>query len=104
MSTRRGGGMAAEESVSGRGELLFFNHERGDGVIRTADGERLFVERASFLPGEAPEGRCAGTAVEFIRRGTDGEHLFAAFRVSRIPESPSGRARRRTPSRTQMPR
>lgn len=97
--------MAAEEPLSGRGELLFFNQERGDGFIRTAEGERLFVERASFLPGEAPEGRCAGTAVEFIRRGTDGgEHLFAAFRVSRIPESPTGRARRRSPGRTQMPR
>jgi cold shock CspA family protein len=96
--------MAEEQPLSGRGELLFFNQERGDGFIRTAEGERLFVERASFLPGEVPEGRCAGTAVEFTRRGTDGEHLFAAFRVSRIPDSPSGRARRRSPSRTQMPR
>ena len=79
-----------------RGELLFFNRESGHGFIRTEDGERLYVERASFLPGEVPEGRCAGTLVQFERRETNGEHAFGAFDVARVPEQEAGRARRRT--------
>jgi len=79
-----------------RGELLFFNQERGDGFIRTQEGERLFVERSAFRPGEVPEGRCAGTQVEFLRRAAAGEHSFAAFDVARVPEVEAGRARRRT--------
>lgn len=79
-----------------RGELLFFNQERGDGFIRTEHGERLYVERSSFLPGEAPEGRCAGTLVEFVRRAATGDHAFAAFDVARVPEPVVGRARRRS--------
>ena len=78
-----------------RGELLFFNQQRGDGFIRTEDDERLYVQRGSFLPGEAPEGRCAGTPVEFVRRPGEGEHAFAAFDVCRLPEPVTGRARRR---------
>jgi cold shock CspA family protein len=79
-----------------RGELLFFNQQRGDGFIRTEEGERLFVERAAFLAGEVPEGRCAGTVVEFVRGAGTGEHAFAACDVRRVPEPVSGRARRRS--------
>ena len=82
-----------------RGELLFFNQQRGDGFIRTEAGERLYVERNSFLPGQVPEGRCAGTPVEFDRRVGTGEHAFAAFDVSRVPEPATGRARRRSAGR-----
>ena len=82
-----------------RGELLFFNQRRGDGFIRTEEDERLYVQRASFLPGEAPEGPCAGTRVEFVRRAGDGEHAFAAFEVTRLPDPETGRARRRSRAR-----
>ena len=78
-----------------RGEMLFFNKERGDGFIRTEEGERLYVERDAFLAGEAPEGKCAGMKVDFTRRPATGEHEFAAFEVSRVPEPSVGRARRR---------
>lgn len=87
-----------------RGELLFFNEQRGDGVIRTEDDERLYVERASFLPGEAPEGRCAGTPVEFVRGAGSGAHAFAAFEVTRVPEPVTGRARLRPGRRPGLPR
>lgn len=76
--------------------MLFFNEETGVGFIRTEEGERLFVPRASFLPGHVPQGRCAGTVVEFTRRAAEGEHEFAAFDVSRVPDPVVGRARRRT--------
>ena len=42
------------------GKMLFFNEEKDYGFIRTAEGERIAVNRAGFLPGEAPVGRCAG--------------------------------------------
>jgi len=77
------------------GELLFFNQEKGGGFIRTEDGERLYVDRTGFLPGEAPEGKCAGLKVEFTRGPAEGEHDFAAFGVSMVKEAVGGRARRR---------
>jgi cold shock CspA family protein len=78
-----------------RGEMLFFNEEKGAGFIRTEEGERLYVDRDGFLPGEAPEGRCAGLKVDFKRGPAEGEHEFAAFEVSMVPEFVGGRARRR---------
>jgi hypothetical protein len=78
-----------------RGEMLFFNEETGAGFIRTEEGERLYVDRDGFLPGEAPIGRCAGLKVDFTRRANSGEHEFAAFQVSVVPEFVGGRARRR---------
>jgi cold shock CspA family protein len=81
-----------------RGEMLFFNKERGDGFIRTDEGERLYVERSGFLPGEAPEGRCAGLKVDFTRGPNPGEHASAAFSVSMVPDFIGGRARRRRQS------
>ena len=76
--------------------MIFFNEETGVGFIRTDEGERLHVPRSSFLPGQAPVGRCGGMLVEFVRRPTSGEHAFAAFDVSQVPEPTVGRARRRT--------
>jgi hypothetical protein len=78
-----------------RGEMLFFNEVKGGGFIRTEEGERLYVDRTGFLPGEAPEGRCAGLKVDFVREAANGEHEFAAFRVSIVKEPNVGRARRR---------
>jgi cold shock CspA family protein len=77
------------------GEMLFFNQEKGGGFIRTEEGERLYVDRTSFLPGEAPDGRCAGLKVTFVRRPTEGEHESAAFDVAMVPDAVGGRARRR---------
>lgn len=78
-----------------RGELLFFNEVTGGGFIRTEDGERLYVDRTGFLPGEAPVGRCAGKKVEFVRQPDSGEHAYVAARVSIVQEHAGGRARRR---------
>ncbi len=78
-----------------RGEMLFFNEERGSGFIRTEEGERLYVDRNGFLPGEAPEGRCAGLKVDFIRVEGTGEHEHVALEVSLVEELAGGRARRR---------
>jgi cold shock CspA family protein len=76
--------------------MIFFNEETGVGFIRTDDGERLYVPRSSFLPGQAPEGRCGGMLVEFTRRPVEGEHEFAAYEVSQVPEPKVGRARLRS--------
>ena len=79
-----------------RGELLFFNQQTAHGFIRTEDGERLYVAGASFAPGQVPEGRCAGTIVEFTRDAGTGDHAFEALGVTRVAESLSGRARLRS--------
>ncbi|MEX2646829.1 MAG: cold shock domain-containing protein [Gaiellaceae bacterium] len=50
-----------------RGEMLWFNEEKGHGFIRTEDGERLYVHRTGFVGSRAPVGRCAGLAVIFER-------------------------------------
>jgi hypothetical protein len=76
--------------------MIFFNEETGVGFIRTEEGERLYVPRSSFLSGQAPVGRCGGMLVDFTRRETEGEHEYAAFDVSQVPEPNVGRARRRT--------
>ena len=63
-----------------RGEMLFFNHTKGAGFIRTEEGERLYVTRDGFLPGDPPEGRCAGKKVTFEREAGDGEHFLPGRR------------------------
>ena len=79
-----------------RGTLLFFNQQTAHGFIRTEDGERLYVAGASFVAGQVPVGRCAGTVVEFTRSAGPGEHAFEAFGVTRVAESLGGRARLRS--------
>jgi hypothetical protein len=79
-----------------RGQMIFFNEVTGVSFIRTEEGERLYVPRSSFLPGHEPVGRCSGMLVEFTRRPTAGEHEFAAFDVSQVPEPTAGRARLRS--------
>jgi cold shock CspA family protein len=81
-----------------RGEMIFFNEDRGNGFIRTEEGERLYVDRTGFLAGEEPVGRCAGLKVDFTRGPAQGEHAYAAFAVSMVREASSGRARRRRQS------
>lgn len=79
-----------------RGEMLFFNEINGFGFIRTEDGERLYVDRDGFLPGEAPVGRCAGKKVSFERvELDDGEHASRAVGVAVLEETVGNRARLR---------
>ena len=53
--------------------MLWFNAAKDLGALRTDDGVRLEVGGAAFLPGEKPEGRCAGKPVEFdsLQSGVD---------------------------------
>ena len=78
-----------------RGEMLFFNQTKGAGFIRTEEGERLYVHRDGFLPGEPPEGRCAGKKVTFERQELEGEHPYQAVGVAMLEEALGGRARLR---------
>lgn len=78
-----------------RGEMLFFNHTKGAGFIRTEEGERLYVTRDGFLPGDPPEGRCAGKKVTFEREAVDGDHSYQAVGVVMLEEAMGGRARLR---------
>ncbi|MEO6349727.1 MAG: hypothetical protein ABIP53_03665 [Candidatus Limnocylindrales bacterium] len=77
-----------------QGKMLFFNAEKDYGFIRTADDERIAVNRAGFAPGHAPEGRCAGLAVELTPVDTAEGRI--ATEVSVIVEKNVGRARRRS--------
>ena len=69
--------------------MLWFNGAKDLGALRTADGDRIEVRGAAFLPGEKPLGRCAGKAVEFER--LDGRVSVLAF----VSESNPRRARLR---------
>jgi hypothetical protein len=74
--------------------MLFFNAEKDYGFIRTSEGERIAVNRAGFVSGEAPEGRCAGLAVELTPVETPEGRI--ATGVSLVVEKEAGRARRRS--------
>ena len=74
-----------------RGELRFFNEETQRGLIRTSEAD-FAVLGSGFAEGEAPVGRCAGTAVDFEVENDDTEAL--AVRVSIVDLTPGRRARR----------
>ncbi len=76
------------------GKMLFFNEEKDYGFIRTADGERIAVNRASFVDGQAPVGSCAGLPVRLTPTETAEGRI--AVDVSMIVEPEHGRARRRS--------
>ena len=76
------------------GKMLFFNEDKDYGFNRTTEGERIAVNRAGFLPGQAPVGRCAGLPVELTPVETDDGRIATA--VSMIVEKEVGRARRRS--------
>ena len=80
-----------------RGELLWFNEERQDGLIVAEDGARVVVLGSGFAPGHLPVGRCAGTPVAFAVADHDGEQR--AIDVAVVDVVQGGRARRR-PSRS----
>jgi hypothetical protein len=77
-----------------RGTMVFFNEKKHYGVIESEDGERLQVERAGFLPGEAPVGRCAGMPVDFTVEDKQGERF--AVNISLVEATAPRRARRRS--------
>ena len=83
-----------------RGQMLWFNNERGSGLIRTNEGERLFVDRTGFLPGLAPIGRCAGKEVSFLRQPGTGDDVDHAVAVVMVEEHSPRRARLRRPNGT----
>jgi cold shock CspA family protein len=76
------------------GAMLWFHEEKGYGFIRTDDGERVYVERAGFVDGVAPVGRCAGLAVELRVVEQNGKQV--AVDVSLVEAQPTRRARRRS--------
>jgi cold shock CspA family protein len=53
------------------GTMLWFNVEKGYGLICTEDEERLEVGRSAFLVGHEPEPRCGGREVSFDREADD---------------------------------
>jgi cold shock CspA family protein len=76
-----------------QGTMLWFNNEKGYGFINTEHGERLYVAESGFLPGNVPEGRCAGRSVTFERIAVEGDtRAIGAFFP---PEAAPRRARRR---------
>ena len=75
-----------------RGTMAWFNEVKGHGYIWTDAGERLYVSRQGFAGGNAPEGRCAGLAVEFdVATSADGRH---AVESSLVEADAPRRARR----------
>jgi cold shock CspA family protein len=76
------------------GAMLWFHEEKGYGFIRTDDGERVYVERAGFVDGVAPIGRCAGLPVELRVVEQNGKQM--AVDVSLVEAQPTRRARRRS--------
>jgi cold shock CspA family protein len=73
--------------------MLWFNEAKGYGFIASEAGERLHVDRASFVEGRAPVGRCAGRPVSFELALIGGKP--SAFRVRLVDEQDCGRARHR---------
>ena len=78
-----------------RGEMLWFNHDKGHGFIKTEDDERLLVSLQDFRPGELPEGRCKGMVVAFDREGAEGADDAHAVDVHFVTDAIPPRARLR---------
>jgi cold shock CspA family protein len=80
------------------GKMLWFNAEKGFGVICMGADERLPVKESGFQPGEIPVGRCAGRKVVFdvlVER-----HDTQAVNVVFAADPSPARARRRPGGRT----
>ena len=75
--------------------MLWFNEEKGHGVLEGEEGERIAVAAAAFEEG-APEGRCAGRPVVYeLEEGTE---TPSASRVTLVEDAIPERARRRSRS------
>ena len=88
--------MAAGTARMTRGELLWFNESRQDGVIRTSDGERVVVLGEAFPNGRGPVGRCAGTPVVFevTSEGEERRATAVRFVEDEAPRRARSRSRR----------
>lgn len=76
-----------------QGTMLWFNCEKGYGVITTDDDEKLQVAESGFLPGHKVAPRCKGRLVSFELEG-EGE-AARAVNVAFLPEPDPRRARMR---------
>jgi cold shock CspA family protein len=74
--------------------MLWFHEVKGYGYIRTEAGERVYVDRAGFVDGIVPAGRCAGLAVDLRIEEQNGKRV--ALDVSMVDEPVARRARRRS--------
>lgn len=90
--------MVMTEEAGMNGKMLWFNEEKDHGCILTDDGERLYVDRAGFVGGVAPVGRCGQLPVTLSVGDRDGERI--AVDVSLVPEDHPRRARRRSSTRS----
>jgi len=91
--------VAARDSESEptlKGTLLWFNEVNDIGVIVANDGAQVSVPGPEFVNGLRPQGRCRGTAVEFVLRELGG--LRTATDVNVLPDPNPRRARQRRPS------
>ena len=77
-----------------KGEMLWFDEAKDYGFVLTDEGERLYVDRESFVNRAAPVGRCSKLPVQLSVAERDGERI--AVNVSLIPEEQTRRARRRS--------
>jgi hypothetical protein len=74
--------------------MLWFHEDRGAGFLLSNDGERLAVDRDSFVGRNAPIGRCAGLPVSFTVAERDGERVAVDVSLLEVM-APARRARRR---------
>jgi hypothetical protein len=79
-----------------RGEMLWFDEKKDFGFILTDEGERLYVHRSGFAPGQAPVGRCAHLPVELTAVEQEGNRI--ATDVTMLEVDDVRRARRRRQS------
>jgi cold shock CspA family protein len=75
------------------GTMLWFNLDKGYGVIQTEHDERLYVARSGFLAEHRPEPRCKGREVTFERQVAEGD--TRAVNVSFVEQPEPRRARLR---------
>jgi hypothetical protein len=78
--------------------MLWFNETKGHGCVVTDDGERLYVDRAGFVGGAAPVGRCGQLPVTLTVDDRAGERI--AVDVLLVAEDHPRRARRRSSGRS----
>lgn len=74
--------------------MLWFDEAKDYGFVLTDEGQRLYVDRESFVDGAAPVGRCARRPVTLTVGERDGEPI--AIAVSLVSDESPRRARRRS--------
>jgi hypothetical protein len=77
-----------------KGMMLWFDEAKDYGFVLTDEGERLYVDRDSFVDRAAPVGRCARLPVELSFAERDGQRI--AVDVTLVPEESRRRARSRS--------